>query len=92
VRSLIEEQLAAGIYVKIALSSKLNDDEKRDMGIYDEFYVSQFDLTPQGHKIRHHWTTNTPEEQTKACEIWQRLLNNSEDARSVLDRHHRHHG
>ncbi|HEY6140655.1 MAG TPA: hypothetical protein VI670_23120 [Thermoanaerobaculia bacterium] len=92
VRSLIEEQLVAGIHVKIVLASKLNDEEKRDMGIYDEIYVSQFDLTPQGHKIRHHWTTNTPEERTKAFEIRDRLLDKSEDARSVLDRHHRHHG
>lgn len=92
VRSLIEEQLAADIHVKIALASKLNDDEKRDMGIYDDLYVSQFDLTPQGHKIRHHWTTNTPEERTKAFAIRDRLLDKSEDARGVLDRHHRHHG
>jgi len=84
VLALINEQLDAGIHIRIALSSRLGRDSLYDMGIYDERYVSYFDLTPDTHEIRAHRTLNTPEALEQAIEIRERLIRNSDEAHAVL--------
>lgn len=84
VLKLIEEQLAAKIKVRVALASQLGRDALYDMGIYDEHYVSYFDLTPNTHEIRAHRTLNTQEALEQAIEIRSRLYHNSEDAEAII--------
>jgi len=85
VRDLIKEQVDAGISVRIAISAKLGRDSLYDMGIYDERYVSYFDLTPNTHEIRAHHTYNTSEALEQALEIRERLFQHSDDVGAVLD-------
>jgi hypothetical protein len=87
VRALIDEQLTAKMNVRIALASDLGRDALYDMGIYDERYVSYFDLAPtSSHEIREHRTLNTPEALQRASGIRNRLYQNSEDASVLLAR------